>query len=46
MARLIPLLLLTLALTLPAAGRELISDAPVSGEIELAAGEVAVVRES
>ena len=31
--------------TLPEAGRELITDAPVSGKIELAAGDVAVVME-
>ncbi len=31
---------------LPTPGRELISDAPVAGEIELAAGEVAVILEA
>ena len=35
----------TTRVTLPASGRELITDAPVSGEIELASGEVAVVVE-
>jgi beta-galactosidase len=31
---------------LPAGGHELITDKPVAGEIELAGGEVAVVRET
>jgi hypothetical protein len=31
--------------TLPVSGRELITDTPVAGEIELAAGEVALVLE-
>jgi hypothetical protein len=35
----------TVRVPLPSGGRELISDVPVAGEIELAAGDVAVVRE-
>jgi beta-galactosidase len=35
----------TTRVTLPASGRELITDTPVAGEIELAAGEVALVLE-